>query len=37
MFNIIVDYPSYQDELTFVKNTTIDKEFDLKQVLSARK
>jgi MoxR-like ATPase len=35
MFNIIVDYPSYQDELTVVKNTTIDKEFDLKQVLSA--
>ena len=35
MFNIIVDYPSYQDELTVVKNTTVDKEFDLKQVLSA--
>jgi len=35
MFNIIVDYPSYKDELTVVKNTTIDKEFDLKQVLSA--
>lgn len=35
MFNIIVDYPSYKDELTVVKNTTIDKEFDLKQVLSS--
>lgn len=35
MFNIIVDYPSYEDEIVVVKNTTIDKEFDLKQVLSA--
>lgn len=35
MFNIIVDYPSYEDELIVVKNTTIDKEFNLKQILTA--
>ncbi|MDR2009893.1 MAG: MoxR family ATPase [Bacteroidales bacterium] len=35
MFNIMVGYPSYEDELTVVKNTTVDKEFNLKQVLTA--
>ena len=35
MFNILVDYPKYEDELIVVKNTTIDKEETLKQVLSA--
>ena len=35
MFNIILDYPAYEDEITVVKNTTVDKEFELKQVLTA--
>lgn len=35
MFNIMVGYPSFEDELIVVKNTTVDKEFNLKQVLSA--
>lgn len=35
MFNIMVGYPSFQDELTVVKNTTVDKHFDLRRVLSA--
>jgi MoxR-like ATPase len=35
MFNIMVGYPKYEDELTVVKNTTIDKDFELKQVMSA--
>ncbi len=35
MFNIMVGYPSFNDELIVVKNTTIDKEFDLKKVLTA--
>ena len=35
MFNILVDYPKFEDELIVVKNTTIDKEIVLKQVLTA--
>ncbi|MDD2634285.1 MAG: MoxR family ATPase [Bacteroidales bacterium] len=35
MFNIMVGYPSLKDEITVVKNTTIDKDFKLKQVLTA--
>jgi MoxR-like ATPase len=35
MFNIMVGYPSFNDELIVVRNTTIDKEFDLKKVLTA--
>lgn len=35
MFNIMVGYPKFEDELTVVKNTTIDKDFELKQVMSA--
>ena len=35
MFNIMVGYPSYEDELVVVKNTTIDKDFELRQVLTA--
>ncbi|MDD2386325.1 MAG: MoxR family ATPase [Bacteroidales bacterium] len=35
MFNIMVGYPSFEDEIIVVKNTTIDKDFELKQVLSA--
>jgi len=35
MFNIMVGYPNFEDELTVVKNTTTDKEFDIKKVLTA--
>jgi MoxR-like ATPase len=35
MFNIMVGYPSFEDELIVVKNTTVDKEFDLKRVMTA--
>jgi MoxR-like ATPase len=35
MFNIMVDYPSYIDEITIVKNTTNDSTCTLNQVLSA--
>jgi MoxR-like ATPase len=35
MFNIIVDYPSLQDEITVVKQTTTDKEIPLNNILNA--
>lgn len=35
MFNIWVDYPSYQEELSVVKNTTTDIITDVKQVITA--
>jgi MoxR-like ATPase len=35
MFNIIVDYPLYKDEITIVKHTTDDREIELKNVLTA--
>lgn len=35
MFNIWVDYPSFEEELNVVKNTTQDVKVDLKPVLSA--
>jgi MoxR-like ATPase len=35
MFNIWVDYPSYADELTVVKNTTSDHQVNLSKVLNA--
>ncbi|MBL4576793.1 MAG: AAA family ATPase [Opitutaceae bacterium] len=35
MFNVWVDYPSYEEELSIVKNTTIDKEVQLNKVMSA--
>jgi MoxR-like ATPase len=35
MFNIWVDYPSYADELTVVKNTTSDHQANLSKVLNA--
>ena len=35
MFNIMVDYLTFEDELVIVMNTTIDKKYDLKQVISA--
>lgn len=35
MFNIMLDYPSYEDEVTVVKNTTTDTRFEVQRVLSA--
>ena len=35
MFNINVGYPSLDDEIRIVKNTTADKNFEIKQILSA--
>lgn len=35
MFNIWLDYPSFDEEITIVNNTTSDMTYDVKQVLSA--
>ncbi|MFW5768250.1 MAG: AAA family ATPase, partial [Bacteroidota bacterium] len=35
MFNINVDYPDFEDEITIVKNTTSDIETEIKPVMSA--
>ncbi len=35
MFNIIVDYPRYEDEVEIVKSTTINKKVQLKKVLTS--
>lgn len=35
MFNVMLDYPSFEQELLVVKNTTSDRQTDLKIVLSA--
>jgi MoxR-like ATPase len=35
MFNVWLDYPKYEDELTVVKNTTSDKSIKVEKVLSA--
>jgi MoxR-like ATPase len=35
MFNINVDYPSYDDEIMIVKNTTVDNDPELTQILTA--
>lgn len=35
MFNIFVDYPSFEDEVTIVKNTTADLDFDVQNVMTA--
>lgn len=35
MFNLHVDYPSFNEEVDIVKNTTSDKSVELKEVLSA--
>lgn len=35
MFNVWVDYPSYEEELAIVKNTTVDKKVDLNKIMSA--
>ncbi len=34
MFNVILDYPSLEDEITIVKNTTSDKSVSVSKVLS---
>lgn len=34
MFNIWLDYPSFEEEINIVKETTVDKESDLKEILS---
>jgi len=35
MFNVWVDYPTYQEELDIVKSTTTDNKLDLKEVMDA--
>jgi len=35
MFNIYVNYPSFEDEITIVKNTTSDLDFDVQNVMTA--
>jgi MoxR-like ATPase len=35
MFNVWLDYPSFNDEITVVKNTTSDKKIELKKIVSA--
>lgn len=35
MFNIPLDYPTYADEINVVKNTTSDRNVDLKHILNA--
>ncbi|MGL4597094.1 MAG: AAA family ATPase [Bacteroidia bacterium] len=35
MFNVWLDYPKYEDELTVVKNTTSDKSIKVEKVLTA--
>ena len=34
MFNLMLDYPTYEEEIDIVKNTTIGKDADVKAVLS---
>ncbi len=36
MFSVWLDYPSYEDEITIVKNTTSDLKFDLKPVITQK-
>ncbi len=35
MFNIRMDYPSYEEELSVVKSTTVDKDVELQPVITA--
>jgi MoxR-like ATPase len=35
MFNIWLDYPSFEEELDVVKNTTADRKIELKKIISA--
>ena len=37
MFNVILDYPSYEEELQVIKNTTADKSVKLNKVLDGKK
>lgn len=36
MFNVVLDYPSFEEELQVIKNTTSDKKVELKKVLDAQ-
>jgi MoxR-like ATPase len=36
MFSVWLDYPKYEDEITIVKNTTSNLQFNLKPVITAR-
>ncbi|MFW6290503.1 MAG: AAA family ATPase [Mariniphaga sp.] len=36
MFSVWLDYPKYEDEITIVKNTTSNLEFDIKPVISGK-
>ncbi|MCG8574211.1 MAG: AAA family ATPase [Flavobacteriales bacterium] len=36
MFNIWVDYPTYEEEISIVKNTTSDQKHELKPILDAK-
>ncbi len=35
MFNIYLDYPNFEDEITIVKNTTSQRKIELKKIISA--
>jgi len=35
MFNVWVDYPTYEEELSIVKNTTVDKKVELNKIMDA--
>ena len=35
MFNIPLDYPSYEDEISVVKNTTTNQQYDLNHIVSS--
>ncbi len=35
MFNILLDYPSFEEEVNIVKSTTVDKEVDIDMILTA--
>ena len=35
MFNVWVDYPRYEEELSIVKNTTTDKKVNLNRIMNA--
>jgi len=35
MFNVWVDYPTYEEELAIVKNTTVDKKVELNKIMNA--
>ncbi len=35
MFNVVLDYPSFDEEILIVKNTTKEQNYELKQILTA--